>query len=84
MSRGGVQKGEGIGEWAGRGGDYKGGGTPAVRDPKYTDGGTPDPTRGVSVPLAEGRPYMILWVFKGLILGHYNPQTYTGTFYSGG
>ena len=25
MSRGGVQKGEGDGEWAGRGGDYKGG-----------------------------------------------------------
>ena len=83
MSRGGVQKGEGDGEWAGRGGDYKGG-TPAVRDPKYTDGGTPDPTRGVSVPLAEGRPYMILWVFKGLILGQFNPQTYPGTFYSGG
>ena len=67
---------------AGRG--LQGGGTPAVREPNYTDGGTPDPTRGVSVPLAEGRPYMILWVFKGLILGHYNPQTYTGTFYSGG
>ena len=69
----------------GRGGEgITRGGTPAVRDPKYTDGGTPDPTQGVSVPLAEGRPYMILWVFKGLILGHYNPQTYTGTFYSGG
>lgn len=53
MSRGGVQKGEGDGEWAGRGGDYKGGNSCCPRSKIYRWGDA-RPNSGCVGPFGGG------------------------------